>query len=161
MHYIIDGYNVINLSDKFSASTLEGRRQKFIEFIQLDRPHNSLKNLVAVVFDYKSKNPYESRGYDKSYIGNIEIIFSGGVLSADDIIAGIVNESPNPYEITVVTNDKGLRRRTSSVGAKHETVEAFLTKGFKRKNAKIAKEYFDSEEGEFINEEFKKLWLKK
>jgi predicted RNA-binding protein with PIN domain len=161
MHYIIDGYNVINLSNKFSASTLEGRRQKLIEFIQFDRPHISLKNLVTVVFDYKSKKPYESLGHNKSHIGNIEIIFSGGVLSADDIIAEIVDESSNPYEITVVTNDKGLRRRTSSVGAKHETVESFLTKGFKRKDAKIAKEYFDSEEREVINEEFKKLWLKK
>jgi predicted RNA-binding protein with PIN domain len=160
MRYIIDGYNVINSSDKFSASTLECRREKLIEFIQLNRPHGSLKNLIVVVFDYKSKNPYESRGYDKSHIGNIEIIFSGGVLSADDIIAEIVDESQNPYEITVVTNDKGLRRRTSSRGAKHETVESFLAKRFKQKNAKRTEECFDTEEVKFIDEELKKLWLK-
>jgi predicted RNA-binding protein with PIN domain len=161
MHYIIDGYNVINFSDELCASTLEGRRKKLLEFIRLNTPHGSPKNSVTVVFDYKSKNPYEARGYDKSHIRNIEIIFSSGILSADDIIAEIVDNSQNPYEITVVTNDKGLRRRTSLTGAKHEIVESFLAKGFKQKNAKRAKEYFDNEERECINEEFKKLWLKK
>jgi predicted RNA-binding protein with PIN domain len=161
MHYIIDGYNVINSSGKFSSSTLEGRREELIKFIQLNRPHGSLKNLATVVFDYKSKNPCESRECDKFHIGNIEIIFSGGVLSADDIITEIVDESQNPYEITVVTNDKGLRRRTSSTGAKHETVKSFLAKGLNQKNIERAEEYFDSKEVDSIDDELKKLWLKK
>jgi hypothetical protein len=46
---------------------------------------------------------YESYGYNKSHVTEIEIIFSDGVLSADDIIAELVDESKNPYEITVVT----------------------------------------------------------
>jgi predicted RNA-binding protein with PIN domain len=125
MHYIIDGYNVINSSDRFSASSLEERRNKLIEFIQSGRPHGSLRNSATVVFDCKLKNPYESRGYNKSHVGDIEIIFSDGILSADDIIAELVDESKNPYEIMVVTNDKGLRRRSSSSGAKHENVEIF------------------------------------
>jgi predicted RNA-binding protein with PIN domain len=139
MHYIIDGYNVINSSDKFSASSLKERRKRLIEFIQSCSPHGSFRNSVTVVFDSKSKNPYESYSYNKSHVSEIEIIFSDGILSADDIIAELVDESKNPYEITVVTNDKGLRRRTSSGGAKHETVEAFLVKGFKTKNIKEQK----------------------
>jgi predicted RNA-binding protein with PIN domain len=139
MRYIIDGYNVINSSDKFSASSLKERRKRLIEFIQSYRPHGSFRNSVTVVFDSKSKNPYESYGYNKSHVSEIEIIFSDGVLSADDIIAELVDESKNPYEITVVTNDKGLRGRTSSSGAKHKTVEAFLVKGFKTKNIKEQK----------------------
>lgn len=161
MRYIIDGYNVINSSDKFSASSLKERRKRLIEFIQSHRPHGSFRNSVTVVFDSKSKNPYESYGYNKSHVSEIEIIFSDGILSADDIIAELVDESKNPYEITVVTNDKGLRRKTSSSGAKHETVEAFLVKGFKTKNIKRAKEYFDNGEKDIINEELKNLWLKK
>jgi predicted RNA-binding protein with PIN domain len=161
MHYIIDGYNVINSSDRFSASSLEERKNKLIEFIQSGRPHGSLRNSATVVFDCKVKNPYESCGYNKSHVGDIEIIFSDGVLSADDIIAELVDESKNPYEIMVVTNDKGLRRRTSSGGSKHESVEIFLAKGFKQKNIKRAKEHFDNKEKDTINEEFIKLWLKK
>jgi predicted RNA-binding protein with PIN domain len=161
MRYIIDGYNVINSSDKFSASSLKERRKRLIEFIQSHRPHGSFRNSVTVVFDSKSKNPYESYGYNKSHVSEIEIIFSDGILSADDIIAELVDESKNPYEITVVTNDKGLRRKTSSSGAKHETVEAFLVKGFKTKNTKRAKEYFDNGEKDIINGELKNLWLKK
>jgi hypothetical protein len=59
-------------------------------------------------------------------------------------IAELVEESKNPYEITIVTNDKCFRRITSSGGAKYETVEVFLVKGFKTKNTKGAKEYFDN-----------------
>lgn len=161
MHYIIDGYNVINCSDKFIASTLEGRRNKLIDFISQNRPHGSLRNSATVVFDCKSKNPYESNGYNRSHIGDIEIIFSDGVLLADDIIAEMVDEAKNPYEITVVTNDKGIRRRTAPSGAKHESVESFLAKGSKPKNISRAQEALSRDIKEEINEEFEQLWLKK
>jgi len=161
VHYIVDGYNVINSSDKFSASTLEGRRNKLIEFISHNRPHGSIRNSVTVVFDCKSKNPYDCGSYNKSHIDGIEIIFSDGVMLADDIIAEIVDNDKNPYEITVVTNDKGIRRRTAPSGAKHESVEMFLSKGSKQKNMKRAQEAVDSGVKDDINEEFEKLWLKK
>ena len=160
MHYVVDGYNVINSSDMFSASTLEKRRNKLLEFISGQRPHGSLRNLVTVVFDCKSKNPYESDGYNKSHRGDIEIIFSDGVALADDIIAEIADTSKNPYEITIVTNDKGIRRRTAPSGAKHESVESFLAKGFKVKNAKRAGEAENASVKDEINEEFENLWLK-
>lgn len=166
MYYIIDGYNVINSSDMFSSSTLEGRRNKLLEFIQFNRPHGSLKNSVTIVFDCKSKNPYESNGYNKSHRGDIEIIFSNDIVSADDIIVKIVDESQNPYEITIITDDKGIRRRISLSGAKYEAVEIFLSKGFKQKNIKRAYEDYDCEDydkgkSKQINEELVRLWLKK
>ena len=163
MHYIVDGYNVINASDMFSASTLEGRRNKLIDFISQNRPHGSLRNSVTVVFDHKSKNPYESHGYNRHHIGNIEVVFSdgGGGVSADDIIAEIVDNSKNPYEITVVTNDKGIRRRTAPGGAKHESAESFIAKGLKSKNIKKGAETLSCGVKEDINEEFEKIWLQK
>jgi len=161
LHYIIDGYNVINCSDMFTASTLEGRRNKLIDFILQNRPHGSLRNRVTVVFDCNSKNPYESNGYNRSHFGEIEIIFSDGIISADDIIAEIADNAANPYEITVVTNDKGIRRRTAPSGAKHETVEKFLAKGSKPKNINRAQETLSGDIKEEINEEFERLWLKK
>ena len=163
MHYIVDGYNVINASDIFSASTLEGRRNKLIDFISQNRPHGSLRNSVTVVFDHKSKNPYESHGYNKHHVGDIEIVFSdgGGGVLADDIIAEIVDNSKNPYEITVVTNDKGIRRRTAPAGAKHESAESFIAKGMKPENIKKRTEAVSYEDKEDINEEFEKIWLQK
>ncbi|MDR2425825.1 MAG: NYN domain-containing protein [Endomicrobium sp.] len=161
MHYIVDGYNVINCSDNFTASTLEGRRNKLIDFILHNRPHGSLRNIVTVVFDCKSKNPYESGGYNRSHVGSIEIIFSDGIMLADDIIAEMVDNAKNPYEITVVTNDKGIRRRTSPGGAKHESVESFLAKGLKQKNTNRSREVLPRDIKEGINEEFEQLWLKK
>ena len=160
MHYIVDGYNVINLSDMFTAKTLEGRRNKLIDFISNNRPHGSLNNKITVVFDCNSKNPYESQGYNKSHIGEIAIIFSDGVMLADDIIAEIADNAQNPYEITVVSNDKGIRRRTAPSGAKQENVESFLAKGAKPKNIKRAQESLSREIKEEINEEFEQLWLK-
>jgi hypothetical protein len=145
----------------FIASTLEGRRNKLIDFISQNRPHGSLRNGITVVFDCKSKNPYEFNGYNSSHVGSIEIIFSDGVMLADDIIAEIVDNAKNPYEITVVTNDKGIRRRTAPSGAKHEGVESFLAKGSKPKNIKRAQEILSGDIKEEINEEFEQLWLKK
>ncbi|MDR3256919.1 MAG: NYN domain-containing protein [Endomicrobium sp.] len=161
MHYLIDGYNVINSSDIFSAPTLEGRRNKLFEFIQFNRPHGNIRNSISVVFDCKLKNLYESKGYNKSYIGNIEVIFSDGIASADDVITELIEESQNPYNITIVTNDKGIRRRTAPSGAKYESVEMFLSKGFKQKIVKKrSAKYFESNGNEQIDEELKKLWLK-
>jgi len=162
LHYIIDGYNVINSSDIFSARTLEGRREKLIDFIRNNRPHGSVRNAATIVFDCKSKNPYETCGYNRSHIGGIEIIFSDGVVLADDIIAEIVDNSPNPREITVITNDKGIRRRIAPSGAKYESVESFIAKGFKEKNARRAEDYETLPAGdkETINEEFENIWLK-
>ncbi|MCA6070138.1 MAG: NYN domain-containing protein [Endomicrobium sp.] len=162
MRYIIDGYNVINSSDMFLSPTLEGKRNKLLEFIQFNSPHGGLKNSVTIVFDYKSKNPYESNDYNNKYrMGDIEIVFSGGIISADDIIVKIVDESQNPYEITIITNDKGIRRRISPSGAKYEAVEVFLSKEFKQKNIKRVWEHCDKSETEQINEELVELWLKK
>jgi len=157
----VDGYNVINADDMFKAQTLEGRRNKLFEFIKQNRPHGSLNNGVTVVFDCKSKNPYDSCGYNKSHLGDIEVIFSDGVDLADDIIAQIVDESSNAREITVVTNDKGIRRRTAPSGAKHESVESFLAKGFKQKNIQRAAESLSPDAKHTIDEEFEKLWIKK
>jgi len=161
MHYIVDGYNVINSSDLFTANSLEGRRNKLFEFITQKRPHGSLNNSVTVVFDRKTKNPFEYGDYNRAHVGDIEVIFSEGVMLADDIIAEIVDNSVNSREITVVTNDKGIHRRIAPSGAKKESVEDFLAKGFKHKNKQASVKTIDVGKKSDIDEEFEKLWIKK
>jgi predicted RNA-binding protein with PIN domain len=131
VHYLVDGYNVINSSDIFISNTLERRRSKLIKFIKDCKPYGSQKNSISIIFDFKSKNPNETRGYSKTYIEGIEIIFSDGVSSADDIIVEIVEAAENPYNITVITNDKGIRRRIGAFSAKYESVEIFYLKNLK------------------------------
>ncbi|MDR1523477.1 MAG: NYN domain-containing protein [Endomicrobium sp.] len=160
MHYIVDGYNVINSDDMFVSNTLENRRNILIKFIREFRPHGSLKNSISVIFDSKSKNLCQTRGYSKICMCDIEVIFSDGVLSADDIIVEIVDMSENPYNITVVTNDRGIIRRIGASGAKHESVEVFLSKRAKHDNVQKVRE-FDIDVKNDINKEFEKLWLKK
>jgi predicted RNA-binding protein with PIN domain len=160
MHYLIDGYNVINSNDIFISNTLEGRRNKLIKFIKDFKPYGSLKNSISVVFDSKSKNLCQSSSYSKTCMYGIEVIFSDGILSADDIIVEIVDMSENPYNITVVTNDKGIIRRIGASGTKHESVEMFLSKRIKHEDARKLRE-LDVDVKNEINKEFEKLWLKK
>jgi predicted RNA-binding protein with PIN domain len=144
----------------FAFGSLEERRNKFFAFIRSNRPHGSLNNAVMVVFDCKAKHSYEeSGGYFTSHIGEIEVIFSGGILSADDIIAQKCDEADKPLEITVITNDKGIRRRIAPSGARYESAESFIAKGFKKKNAKRSAELVSKEIRKEINEELEKLWL--
>jgi predicted RNA-binding protein with PIN domain len=159
MRYIVDGYNVINASDLFISSTLEGRRDKLFDFIRNNRPHGSVNNSITVVFDCRTKNPYESNGYNTSHLGEIEVIFSDGTIIADDIIAQKCDEAENPSEIIVITNDKGIHRRIALSGAKHESVESFIAKGNKKKNSQRAKKIVSDDIRKEINEELKKLWL--
>ncbi|MDR1418645.1 MAG: NYN domain-containing protein [Endomicrobium sp.] len=162
MHYLVDGYNVINSSDIFISNTLEDRRRKLIKFIKDFKPHGSQKNSISIIFDFKSKNsnPNETSGYSKTYIEGIEIIFSDGMSSADDIIVEIVETSESPYNITVVTDDRGIRRRISAFCAKYESVEMFLSKRFKRKDAEFMQK-FNNDIKDKINKELENLWLKK
>jgi predicted RNA-binding protein with PIN domain len=159
MYYLIDGYNVINCSDMFVANTLELRRAKLINFITERSPQG--KNSAAVVFDYKSPNPNEFGSYNKSHYGELEIIFSDGTLSADDVIADIAENSARPYEITVVTNDKGLRRRVAALGVKYEDVEVFIRRGQQAERAKSRASDIDGKKLNDITQEFTLKWLKK
>ncbi|MDR3111910.1 MAG: NYN domain-containing protein [Elusimicrobiota bacterium] len=163
MNYIIDGYNVINSSDLFSANSLEARRNNLIGFVNSKNICGNSKNFVSIVFDNKT-NGIGFSGYDRSFVGSVEVLFSGGMMSADDIIVEIVDLAQNPYEITVVTNDKGIKRRIATSGAKTENVEKFLSRTNKDRNFKkdcIKKLNDDCLAIAEINEELKELWLKK
>ncbi len=124
MEYLIDGYNVIKYSEMFSARTLELQRDKLIDFILKYNPQGN--NEITIVFDCRSSNPYEPDGYTTTTIKGIKTIFSEGQKSADDVIVDYVENSQKPYNITVVTNDKGIFRRIGGKGAKKMPVSEFI-----------------------------------
>ena len=47
----------------------------------------------------------------------IELVFSGRSASADDVIARMVEEHPDPPSLTIVTSDAELARRVRAAGA--------------------------------------------
>ncbi len=158
MEYLVDGYNVIRSSEMFSSGDLESPRNKLIDFILKYNPQG--KNSVTLVFDCKSSNPYETDGYTVTTTKGIKIIFSEGQKSADDVIVDYVENSKKPYNITVVTNDKGIFRRIGGKGAKKMAVAEFIYNRAKKQptnNVVIIKKKDDYSA---ISMELSDLWLK-
>jgi hypothetical protein len=75
----------------------------------------------------------------------------------------LVEKSKNSYAITVVTNDKGIKRRLGGSGAKIQSVDEFVLKGIKnsQNKNKDKKRTADKNMTEQINSEFIEKWLNK
>lgn len=159
MEYLVDGYNVIRFSEMFSASSLEQQRNKLIDFILRYNPQG--KNKITVVFDCKSSNPYEPDSWTTTTIKGIKTIFSEGQKSADDVIVEYVEESQRPYNIVVVTNDKGIYRRIGGKCAKKMSVAEFIYNRAKEENS-VNNVIRIKQKDDFsaISRELSDLWLK-
>ncbi|WP_413853160.1 NYN domain-containing protein [Candidatus Ruminimicrobium bovinum] len=158
MEYLVDGYNVIKFSDMFSAGSLETSRNKLIDFILKYNPQG--KNSITVVFDCKSQNPFEFNGYTTTTIKGIKTIFSEGQKSADDVIVDYVENSSKPYNIVVVTNDKGIFRRIGG-GVKKMSVSEFLYDRAKQQNqVRTIIKTRSKDDFSAISRELSDLWLK-
>jgi predicted RNA-binding protein with PIN domain len=159
MEYLVDGYNVIKFSEMFSARDLETSRNKLIDFILKYNPHG--KNSITVVFDCKSANPYEFDGYTTTTLKGIKTIFSEGQKSADDVIVDYVESSQRPYNIVVVTNDKGIYRRIGGKGAKKMSVADFIYNKSKEQNViNNVRRIKQKDDFSAISRELSDLWLK-
>lgn len=159
MEYLVDGYNVIRYSEMFSAGTLEQQRNKLIDFILRYNPQG--KNKITVVFDCKSSNPYEPDSWTTTTIKGIKTIFSEGQKSADDVIVEYVDNSQRPYNIVVVTNDKGIYRRIGGKGAKKMSVAEFIYNRAKEDNTvNNVVRVRQKDDFSAISRELSDLWLK-
>ena len=159
MEFLIDGYNVIKYSEMFSARTLELQRDKLIDFILKYNPQGN--NKVTIVFDCRSSNPYDPDGYTTTTIKGIKAIFSEGQKSADDVIVDYVENSQKPYNITVVTNDKGIFRRIGGKGAKKMSVSEFIfNKAKEQTKTNNIIRVKQKDDFSAISRELSDLWLK-
>lgn len=161
VHYILDGYNIINRLSVFATGTLQARRQALVDFIEHRRPQGSSNNSVTIVFDGRA----DVGGFECS--GTAEVFFTSDE-SADEEIKRLVEDHPNRKNITVVTDDKGIRYYVRSLGAKVLGVEEFMPKvpgtrpasreqSARRKDAKNISLTLEHK----INTELGDLWLKK
>ena len=162
LHYIIDGYNLIRQTRVLNKTKIKDSRQALLRFIQVYRSHGRSSNRITVVFDGKSRD-HDSLG-PAEFIPEsrgIEIFFAN-TQSADEKIVKLVENSRNPKNIFVVTNDKELRFLVKQRRAGVKTVEEFLAKVFQPSKPQESPDepILNPSEAAKITEELRELWLK-
>ena len=155
LQFIIDGYNVIN-HPGFNRLSNKHTPDKRVEFISLIKKNNlcgSSNNKAIVIFDGHS---VDLEGYDFSPVA--KVIFSRNE-SADQRIKRIVEDSLNPKNIVVVTDDKEIVYFCKSLKAKVMPVADFLISETAAKNAKpdSSGQDLSYQQVAEINNELKKL----
>jgi len=159
LQYIIDAYNIIN-HPQFST---RGRKSPNIQssladFIRLNRLSGSAKNKVILVFD-----GYPPQGERMPEGDGLICVFSR-MVEADEIIKRIVEESGQPRNIIVVSDDKAVQSAVRFLNARISGVEEFICgKKSERSLDSICREKEESKisysKMQAINAELKKKWL--
>jgi predicted RNA-binding protein with PIN domain len=158
LQYLIDGYNLVH-HPLFS----QGRRKSadiraaLVTFIRSHRLTGSHKNRVTVVFDGW---PPEGGFYRQA--ANEEIIFSRAD-SADNKIKKILQESSQPKNMIVVSDDRQVRDFSRLSGAMVIGTGEFFAPAQRLKsiiNSDSLSPELTQQEMQQINRELSRLWLK-
>ena len=157
--YIIDAYNIIN-HPQFSHRTRKSPniQSSLANFIRLNRLSGSAKNKVILVFD-----GYPPQGERMPEGDGLACVFSR-MVEADEIIKRIVEESGQPRNIIVVSDDKGVQSAVRFLNARISSVEEFICgKKSARNLDSLCQEKEESKisysKMQVINAELKKKWL--
>jgi len=111
MLHIIDGYNLLFFSD-FKSKTLKEARELLIDYVShvfKDKKH------VWIVFDGKQE---KGLGFSRIRKGDIEIIYTIDGMSADSYIIEWFQHTKKRGNVSVYTNDLGLKKQLSEFNAK-------------------------------------------
>ena len=156
VHYLIDGYNVLNKNAALADQTKEDGRTVLIRLIESEQPQGSLNNRVTVVFDGHRGPWVAPEG------GTVKILFSGDA-SADDKIKQLVDESSLPRSLIVVTDDRAIQYFVKSLGAQVMAADVFLARLLPRRVTPraVGAKKIDAAVEEKINQEFTALWVNK
>lgn len=160
LHYIIDGYNLINHKSFHPPKKYDDVRFALIDLIKKEHLCKSSKNVITLVFDgYGNFNADISIGANKG----IDVIFSCDQ-KADDKIKSLVEHSKQPKNIVVVSDDREIIEFAKIHSANVIDVTTFFV-GYKNKfishKGKLEDlNKVDNEQMDMINDEFKKIWLK-
>jgi predicted RNA-binding protein with PIN domain len=151
-HYFIDGYNLLHSTDRWADIPRKQQREKFLRFLDEERPTGSERNLVTVVLDGYSVD------LEKLRWSLLQVIFSGD-RDADTVIKEKVDALPHPRSAIVVTNDRDIRNWVRRKGAKVMSCEDFLKLGQSKKTSvKKPPDSLDPETAHHINTELERLW---
>ena len=164
LHFVLDGYNIINRASALAKQKLEDSRESLIKWVEVKNPQGSFRNQVTIVFDGQSG----VGGYHKSFL--VKVLFSWEE-SADDLIKKIVSVQENKKSTVVVTDDREIQYYVRALGAQVLSVDEFFRRAqppeVKQSSTK-SKKNFQEEKKDIsktleskINAEFEKIWLEK
>ncbi|MFA7706655.1 MAG: NYN domain-containing protein [Candidatus Omnitrophota bacterium] len=160
LQYIIDAYNIINHPQFRPRARKSLNIQSLLaDFIILNRLTGSRKNKLILVFD-----GYPPQGEKMPDAEGLVCLFSR-LIEADEVIKKLVEESGQPANIIVVSDDKGIQTVVRFLGAKISSVEEFICG---KKSARVFGSALEEREEnkvsysdmQVINAELKKKWLK-
>ncbi|QDU32815.1 YacP-like NYN domain protein [Poriferisphaera corsica] len=116
---IIDAYNVLHLPMPQSLAGLDEAR------LCLAMSRSAYRERSAtVVCDGRPKPHIPST----SPVPSVQLLYSGLSNSADDLIISLLDASTSPRKITVVTNDRAIKRAAKRRKAQLLSSESFITR---------------------------------
>ncbi|MEI6845998.1 MAG: NYN domain-containing protein [Candidatus Firestonebacteria bacterium] len=142
MRIIVDGYNVMRstaFADDFDFKILKNQREKFLSL--LSDYAGRVKHRVIAVFDGTGSG--EVLGNSENF-GNLEVVYSSGGETADEVIKKMAAEASNPKDIIVVSSDKEIVYYVKRCGAGTVPAKELYSK-IRQKSAPEKGEYNDAE----------------
>ncbi|MDD5116341.1 MAG: NYN domain-containing protein [Candidatus Omnitrophica bacterium] len=157
LRYIIDAYNIINHPQFRPSKRSVNVQSSLADFIFLNRLSGSRKNKVILVFD-----GYPPAG-EKMPEGEGLLCLFSRMIEADELIKKLVEESGQPANIIVVSDDKAVQSAARLLRARVSAVEEFIC-GKKGARRSVSSSHEDDDRIPYskmqeINEELKKRWL--
>ena len=157
LQYIIDGYNITNhpLFKERINKKIKDHKLALLELIKREKLSGSPRNKITVVFD----------GYldtrDNPTSGGTEccVVFSRKE-TADERIKKMVENSGNPKNTVVVSDDKEIRFFARAYAVRCSSVEEFIKCKVMPQRKEISPDAeLSYSQMHAINQELKKLWL--
>ena len=115
MQVLIDAYNVMRstgFADDYDLKILKNQRGKFLELLSSYAERS--KNTYVAVFDGAGSGELLS---GRECCGKVDIRYSAGGETADDLIKRMVADAKAPGNIMVVTSDKEIAFYVKQCGA--------------------------------------------
>ncbi|MDD3375007.1 MAG: NYN domain-containing protein [Candidatus Omnitrophica bacterium] len=153
VHYLIDGYNAVYQIPNLLRGSLQESRESLVRLVEQDCPQGSSRNLVTIVFDGQPGVGINA------YAVAPKILFTENE-TADEAIKKIVERADLKKNIIVVTDDKEIQFYVRQFGAKVLAVKDFFLRKPGKKKKDFQRSITNTEECQ-INQELKKVWLKK
>lgn len=127
LHYWVDGYNLLFRIEK-SYLSLKANKQKFL--LTLANIAQTFNYSITVVFDGKQKNQIDAH---QENLGCLALVYTASEQTADDYILERLQEKKHLSTQIVVSSDLKLLKKVHSLGARTQTIEAFLNQIAKKK----------------------------
>lgn len=125
-HYIIDGYNLMHLSDglvNMANRNLESGRDELIN--RVVRWAGTTDDQVTIIFDGQGRST--GPGDDPHAAPGVTVLFSSKQKTADDIIERAVYKAPRKESVIVVSADRGITQLCMGMGALMMSPDNFWT----------------------------------